>query len=89
MPAETHRQGDPVAEDAVLEFLACLIGVDPESAAAAPLARFDLDNELSIVALWQAIHDEFGERSLGDVDLDDEVPATLGDIARLAHQTLA
>jgi hypothetical protein len=78
-----------LAEGTVLEFLACLVGVDQESAATAPLARFDLDNELSIVALWQAIADEFGERSLADVELDDIVPATLGDIARLAHQTLA
>jgi hypothetical protein len=73
----------------VLSFVAGLVGADPEGAATAPLAQFDLDNELSIVALWEAIADEFGERSLGDVDLDGEVPVTLGDIARLAHQTLA
>lgn len=88
MPAETHQVGDRVDPGVVLDLLATLVGVEPEKAADLSLAGSGIDDDLSILHLWTAVAEEYGERSIGDLDLDDQRPATLGELAALFHASL-
>lgn len=88
MPAETHQLTERVDARAVLDFLACALGIDPTGAADVSLAALQLDDDLSIVDLWESVVEEFGERALGDLDLDGTPPATLGEIAELFGESL-
>ncbi|HEX6419899.1 MAG TPA: hypothetical protein VFZ77_15465 [Acidimicrobiales bacterium] len=88
MPAETHQVGDQVDAGAVLDLLATVVGVEPEKAADLSLAGSGIDDDLSILHLWTAVAEEYGERSIGDLDLDDQRPATLGELAALFHASL-
>ncbi|MGE3618822.1 MAG: hypothetical protein AB7L84_00040 [Acidimicrobiia bacterium] len=81
MPAETHQQRDDLGVDAVVELLAALVGIEPEGAGSATLAALDLDDDLALLRLWDLVAEELGERSLGDLDLSDARPATLGALA--------
>lgn len=81
MPAETHQHSEPVSVDAVLDLLACVASLDAGRAADARLTDLELDDDLSILHLWDAVVEEFGERSIGELDLDEIRPATLGELA--------
>ncbi|MGE3447800.1 MAG: hypothetical protein AB7H92_09505 [Microbacteriaceae bacterium] len=88
MPAETHQRSEAVGVDAVLDLLACVVGLDAPRAAQARLADLELDDDLSVLHLWDAVVEEYGERSVGDLDLDGTRPATLGDLADLFAREL-
>jgi hypothetical protein len=90
MPAETHQRCEPIGVEDVAGLLACVIGLDAEQAADVPLADLHLDDDLSILHLWDVVVEEFGERSIGDLDLDlDQTrPCTLGELAELFAREL-
>lgn len=72
MPAETHRLGSRTAADDVAVLLEVLLGDqgvdDPDHAT---LADLGVDAE-GLVDLWEAVREEFGERTLGP-ELDPDV----------------
>lgn len=85
MPAETHQLSDHAGTEAVLDFLLDTVGAsDP----GVELAALDLDDDLSVLHLWRCAAEEFGERSLGDLDLDDGRPRTLAELADLFEAEL-
>ena len=88
MPAETHQQSERTDAEAVLDFLAAVVGIDVPDAASLRLADLDLGDDLSILHLWAMAVEEFGERTLGDLDLDGDQPATLRDLAELFNEAL-
>lgn len=88
MPAETHQRSEPVDVGAVLDLLACVVGLDAPRAVDAPLAELELDDDLAILHLWDAVVEEYGERSMGDLDLDGSRPSTLGELADLFTREL-
>jgi hypothetical protein len=88
VPAETHQRSEAVGFDGVLDLLACVVGLDALRAAKAPLADLELDDDLAVLHLWAAVVEEYGERSVGDLDLDGARPATLGDLADLFTREL-
>ena len=88
MPAETHRRSDPIDAQGILDLLADLVGMDATSAAHALLIDLRVDDDLSILDLWDAVLEEYGERCVGDLDLafDERRPASLTELAQwFAH----
>ena len=80
MPAETHQHHEPAGPDAVLELLANLLDVDGD-AAAIELADLEVDDDLGIYSLWEAVCGELAERTVGELDVDEARVRTLGDLA--------
>lgn len=89
MPAETHTHTEAVDARTVLDFLAGLVGVDPDSADTVTLAEIDLDDDLAALDLWAAVVEEFGERSLGDFEPPEPLPARLSELAGRFHEALS
>ena len=72
MPGETHQIGYDIDADSVLALLQVLLG--PSEVAEigdTPLADFGID-DYGVMDLWQAVCEEFGERTLGP-ELDPEL----------------
>jgi hypothetical protein len=88
MPAETHQLTDERDADSVLDLLAAVLGADPRDAAEARLPALGLDDDLSVLHLWELVVEEFGERSVGEFEPGDERPATLGELAALFSDAL-
>ena len=91
MPAETHQFIEDLDVDKVLELLVILVGVDAEPTddpGGIDLGPLGLDDDGTALHLWEAVEEEYGERSVGELDLDDEPPATLGELAELFHLAL-
>ncbi|MCD9622262.1 hypothetical protein [Rhabdothermincola salaria] len=87
MPAETHQHRDQVTSDDVLELLLVVLEVPDRSSAGADteLGEVGIDSDLALLDLWDAIVEEFGERTLGEIDLDDLRAAhTVGELAEVA-----
>ncbi|MDZ7678845.1 MAG: hypothetical protein U5K29_09855 [Acidimicrobiales bacterium] len=84
MPAETHQLAEPPTLDDVVDLLASLLDADPASASATNLVEAGVDDELALLHLWKAVAEEYGERTLGecDLDFDENRPQTLEDLAR-------
>ena len=84
MPAETHQIADPPTFDDIVDFLALLLDTDPAAASATNLVEAGVDADLDLLHLWQAVAEEYGERTLGECDLDlyENPPQTLEDLAR-------
>ncbi len=89
MPAETHSHREAVDVDAVLALIAESVGADPDDAAERPLEEFDLDGDLALLDLWTVVAEEFGERSLGELELSEPRPATLAELAVAFHVALS
>lgn len=87
MPAETHQLGEEIDLDVVLDLVTAIVGVDVD-AAGTSLTELELDDDVSILHLWSAVVEELGERSVGELELDEQPPATLGELATLFHDTL-
>lgn len=87
MPAETHQLGEGIDLDVVLGLVTAILGTEPD-ATDVSLADLELDDDVSILHLWSAIVEELGERSVGELELDEQPPATLGELATLFHDTL-
>lgn len=87
MPAETHQERDDVTATeivgllvAVLESSTDLVNVGPDTA----LADVGIDNDLALFDLGDVVAEEYGERTLGEVDLDELWSArTIGALAGL------
>lgn len=83
MPAETHEHGSPPDAAQLVELLGSLLGsdVDPDTT----LADVGVDDTLVVIDLWGAVVEEFGERALGDLDIElDEIPSgTVGELASM------
>ena len=88
MPAETHQRTDELDTGTILDFFATIVGVDRDGADDLQLSTLQIEDELSILHLWALVVEEFGERSVGDLSLEDEPPATLGELAALFHDAL-
>ncbi|HEY8523708.1 MAG TPA: hypothetical protein VIL48_02010 [Acidimicrobiales bacterium] len=95
MPAETHQHREHTDAGAVLDFLATVVEVDPAEADEVRLADIGLDDDLSILRLWDMAVEEFAERTVGDVDPDDlqrdldaDRPATLAELAQVFDEAL-
>lgn len=71
MPAETHSHREPVTADDVLELLATVVhdgdGLDPGT----PVDVLGLDDDLALLSFWDVVAEEFGERTLGEPDLEE------------------
>lgn len=82
MPAETHQQRDPIDVEGVLDLLASLVGVDAICTESALLTDLHLDDDLSILHLWEAVVEECGERCVGELDLEEPRPVSLPELAQ-------
>lgn len=71
MPAETHSHSEPVTADDVLELLATVVhggdALDPGT----PVDALGLDDDLALLSFWDVVAEEFGERTLGEPDLEE------------------
>lgn len=86
MPADTHQIGRQIAED---EILALLIGLldDPADGEATILADAGVDENV-LGALWDAVCEEFAERTLGP-EFDAEVLEPTMTLRAAAHAMVA
>jgi hypothetical protein len=83
MPAETHQRRDGVAAPEIIELLENVLGL-PAANDATSLAELGCDGDLSLLDLWDAAVEEYGERTLGEPDLDELRSATtVGELAEL------
>ena len=72
MPAETHRLGSAATADEVAVLLEVLLGEPSmDDPGHTTLADLGVDAE-GLVDLWEAVREEFGERTLGP-ELDPDV----------------
>lgn len=69
--------------------LSVVVRMDPDAAADRTLAELDLDDDLAVLDLWAAVAEEFGERSLGDLEPLEPRPATLGQLAEAFRAALS
>jgi hypothetical protein len=92
MPAETHQHRDPVDTDAVLDLIWLLTaGPDQpdEPRPDAPLAQLDLDDELAVLRLWDAVAEELAERTVAEPALAELLAASsVGELAEVITDTL-
>lgn len=87
MPAETHQQRDDVTAAEVVDLLVAVLAsstdltdVGPDT----PLADLGIDNDLALFDLGDVVAEEYGERTLGEIDLDELWSArTIGALARV------
>lgn len=69
MPAETHSHSEPVTAGAVLDLLATVVHEDVLDPAT-PVEALRLDDDLSLMAVWDLVVEEYSERGLGEPDLE-------------------
>jgi hypothetical protein len=71
MPAETHSHSEPVTVEDVLELLATVVqdgdGLDPGTS----VDLLGLDDDLALLSFWDVVAEEFGERTLGEPDIEE------------------
>ncbi|MFP5321011.1 MAG: hypothetical protein ACLGIC_04105 [Acidimicrobiia bacterium] len=76
MPAETHSHSEPVTVQDILDLLSTIVHDDATFDPDTPLTELGLSDDLSIMAFWDVAIEEYGERSVGEPDLDDLASAT-------------
>lgn len=83
MPAETHQLAEPPSLDDLVDFIASLLDTDPSVASTTSLAEAGVEDDLDLLHLWQAVAEEYGERTLGEFDFDfgGEPPHTIEELA--------
>lgn len=95
MPAETHQQRDEVTVTEIVDLLvAVLASSSADLADVGPdtlLADLGVDSDLALFDLGDVVAEEYGERTLGEVDLDElwsarSIGALAGVFARLWDQ---
>lgn len=76
MPAETHQRGRQADAESVLELLRILLS-DQGADAGEDVTLSELGVDANTIAvLWDAVRDEFAERTVGpEIDLDDLDPS--------------
>jgi hypothetical protein len=83
MPAETHATTEPIDARDVLDLLDALVGdsavtLEPDTL----LTEVGLGDDLALLHVWGAATEEFAERSVADVDVEDLLLArTVGELA--------
>lgn len=89
MPAETHQRGRHACAQSVLELLVTLLEDSFEVRADSTLPSLGVDNEC-LLALWDAVCEEFAERALGPEIEPDAIEAsmTLETAARIMARLL-
>jgi hypothetical protein len=92
MPAETHRLGEPVDGPAVLDLFWALVARpgDPETPDRdLTLRQLDVDDDISVLELWESATEEFAERTVGEPDIESlRDAATIGALADTVALTL-
>jgi hypothetical protein len=85
MPAETHSRRDRIDSSEIVEMLENVLGLPPAEDGDDPtLAELGCDGDLSLLDLWDAAVEEYGERTLGEPDLDElRSMTTLAEVAGL------
>lgn len=90
MPAETHQHRDAVTADEIVDLLVAVLATSTDLARVGPdtlLADLGADSDLALFDLGDLVAEEYGERSLGEIDLDELWSArTIGDLARVFAQ---
>ena len=86
MPAETHQQRDEVTVTEIVDLLvAVLASSSADLADVGPdtlLADLGVDSDLALFDLGDVVAEEYGERTLGEIDLDELWSArTIGALA--------
>jgi hypothetical protein len=83
VPAETHSHRDPLQPEAVLDLLWSILA--PPDQEPDPDVRLDdlgASSQLTLLDLWGAAAEEYGERTLGEVDIEDlQRLTTVGELA--------
>lgn len=96
MPAETHSYREEITESQVLELLWVLV-TDPDSTdfGGEPephrsLEELGIDEDLALLSLWDATTEEYGERTLGDLDVEEaRASRDLGQLAKVFARACA
>jgi acyl carrier protein len=91
MPAETHQQRDDVTAGEIVDLLVAVLASSTDRAEIGPdtpLVDLGADSELALFDLADVVAEEYGERTLGEIDLDElwserTVGALAGAFARL------
>jgi hypothetical protein len=91
MPAETHQQRDAVTaeeiEEEIIDLLVSVLTTSTGLADVGPdarLASLGVDSDLARFDLGNVVAEEYGERGLGGIDLDELGSAhTIGEMASL------
>lgn len=85
MPAETHQCGNAADRDEIAVLLLCLLG---EDAGDTTLASLGVD-DAALSDLWDAVREEFGERTLGPAEAMEMLDCTMSiDATAAAMSTL-
>ncbi len=74
MPAETHQQRDDVAVAEIIDLLVAVLASATDVAGVGPdalLADLGADSDLALFDLADVVAEEYGERGLGEIDLDE------------------
>jgi hypothetical protein len=86
MPAETHQHRDPVDLETVLELLWAVTAAPGEPDPDVPLTVVGLAGDLPMLDVWDAVSEEYGERTLGVPELDElRELRTVGELATLVQ----
>lgn len=87
MPAETHQHSDPLSTREVMALLSAVVVGDIVSSTS--LAELGLDDDVVLLAFWDAAVEEFAERTLGQPDLSELYEArTVGELVAATVQCL-
>lgn len=74
MPAETHQQRDDLTVDEIIDLLVAVLASSTDLVDIGPdtlLAHLGVDTDLALFDLGDVVAEEYGERSLGEIDLDE------------------
>lgn len=92
MPAETHQEREPIDAPAVIELIWALLASSDaahDPAPETPLEAVGVDDDLAIFQLWDAVTEEFAERSLAEPDIHDlRAAETIGELAETIVRSL-
>lgn len=85
MPAETHQQRDEVTAAEIIDLLVAVLASSADLAGVGPdtlLTDLGVDSDLALFDLGDVVAEEYGERSLGEIDVDELWSArTIGALA--------
>lgn len=83
MPAETHTTHEGIDARDVLDLIDALVGSDDAPIAPdTPLVDAGLGDDLAVLHIWGAVAEEYAERAVADLDVEELLLArTVGDLA--------
>lgn len=83
MPAETHQHSGEVTVTDVLELFGAVLGLSDDIGDRS-LVELGCDDDLTLLDLWEAGIEEYGERTVAEIDVDElRATHTLAALARL------